>query len=63
MKNTLFNEEVEGFTHQKYSTIKLTILAIALFAFFAFGGWLMNIGGHLISYMDAYVDTQVEYAN
>ena len=42
MRNTLFNREVEGYTREKYSTIKLGILALAVFSGFVFIGWIVH---------------------
>lgn len=60
MRNTLFNSEVEGFTYEKYSTIKLTIVVVALFATFTFLGWVMNVAGHVVTVMDLVADEETK---
>ncbi len=50
-----FNDEIEMYTH-KHTSIKIFILAIALFAAFVFVGWLASTAVNLNSAMDVIAD-------
>lgn len=51
---TLFNEEVEGFTYGKFSSIKIGIVVLALFSAFVATGWLVHQLPHVVNFMDVY---------
>ena len=52
---TLFNDEIEGYTHD-HSTIKYTILGIAIFAAILFIGHLLNLLPKVVLFMDVFTD-------
>jgi hypothetical protein len=55
MKHTLFNDEIEHYTRD-YSTIKYTILGLAVFAGAVFVGWLLNASTWVALFMDIFTD-------
>jgi len=49
MKNTLFNDEIEGYTNR--SNIRVYIFLGVLFVSFVFIGWVVGTLGGLADYM------------
>lgn len=58
MRNTLFNDEVEGYTRGKYSIIKIGVLVVALFGAFVFIGWVLTTLTNMVPFMDTFLDAQ-----
>ena len=56
MKYSLFNSEVEGFTREKFSAIKIGILAGAVFVGAVFVGWLLNVAPKIVTFVDVFAD-------
>lgn len=56
MKYSLFNSEVEGFTREKFSSIKIGILAGVVFVGAVFVGWLLNVAPKIVTFMDVFTD-------
>lgn len=57
MKYSLFNSEVEGFTREKFSAIKIGILGASVFVGAVFVGWLLNVAPKIVTFMDVFTDT------
>ena len=57
LRTSLFNTEVEGYTQR--SNVKLTILALTLFATFVFITWAMSQIVYMVTVMDVWADVEI----